>query len=299
MLPSFLIVGATRSGTTSLYYYLKQHPEIEFPSLKEPRYFSSLNLKLPQRGPGDETVDKKLVLDFDEYKRLFEPFKNSDMVGEASSEYLTDADFTAEKIRDVVGDVPIIIILRNPVQRAYSAYNNLRRDGRETETFGRALELEESRRSEGWDVMWAYKHVGLYCEQVRKYLDNFSRVKILIFEEFIINPEKYLGELFEFLGVQKDKEIDTATTYSHSGVPKNRFVAAISGRQQKAFYFLRAMALKLIPRRYLEMVSAHLFSKDDMPEEVERYLYSYFEKDVSALECLLARDLSAWKRPGN
>jgi len=190
MLPSFLIVGATRSGTTSLYYYLKQHPEIEFPSLKEPRYFSSLNLKLPQRGPGDETVDKKLVLDFDEYKRLFEPFKNSDMVGEASSEYLTDADFTAEKIRDVVGDVPIIIILRNPVQRAYSAYNNLRRDGRETETFGRALELEESRRSEGWDVMWAYKHVGLYCEQVRKYLDNFSRVKILIFEEFIINPIK-------------------------------------------------------------------------------------------------------------
>jgi len=293
MLPNFLIVGATRSGTTSLYYYLKQHPEIELPSLKEPRYFSSLNLKLPQRGPGDETVDKKLVLNFEEYERLFDLFKNCKMVGEASSEYLTVADFTAGKIRDVIGDIPIIIILRNPVQRAYSAYNNLRRDGRETETFRCALGLEEARRSDSWDVMWAYKYVGLYCEQVRKYMEKFSRVKVLIFEEFILDPGKYLGELFEFLDVRKDVEIDTGTAYSHSGVPKNRFVAAISGRQQRVFYFLRITALKLMPRRYLEMVSAYLFSKDEMPGDVERYLYDYYEQDVAALECLLGRDLKA------
>ncbi len=299
MLPKFIIVGATRSGTTSLYYYLKQHPEIEFPSLKEPRYFSSLNLELPQRGPGDETVDQKLVLDFEEYERLFDLLKNCKMVGEASSEYLTDADFTAGKIREVIGDIPIIIMLRNPVQRAYSAYNNLIRDGRETETFGRALELEESRRSDNWDVMWAYKYVGLYCEQVRIYMEKYSRVKVLIFEEFILDPGKHLGELFEFLGVRKDVEVDTGTAYSYSGVPKNRLVAAISGRQRRVFYYLRATALKLIPRRYLEMVSAYLFAKDEMPGDTERYLYDYYEKDVAALERLLKRDLKAWKRPGN
>jgi len=298
MLPNFLIAGATRSGTTSLYYYLKQHPEIGFPSLKEPRYFSSLNLELPQRGPGDETVDRKLILNFEEYKRLFEPLKKFKMVGEASSEYLTDANFTAGKIREIIGDIPIIVILRNPVQRAYSAYNNLRRDGRETETFRRALELEEARRSDNWDVMWAYKYVGLYCEQVKKYMETFSRVKVLIFEEFVLDPGKHLGDLFEFLGVQKDVQIDTGTAYSYSGVPKNRLVAAISGRQQRVSYLLRAIALKLIPRRYLEMVSTHLFSKDEMPEDIERYLYEYYEKDVAALECLLGRDLIAWKCSG-
>ena len=71
MLPNFIIAGATRSGTTSLYHYLIQHPEISFPKLKEPRYFSSYDLKLPQKGPGDITVDDKLITSFEEYSDLY------------------------------------------------------------------------------------------------------------------------------------------------------------------------------------------------------------------------------------
>ena len=72
MLPNFIIAGATRSGTTSLYYYLKQHPKIDFPSIKEPRYFSSIELKLPQNGPGDESVDVKLIKSFNVCWRIVE-----------------------------------------------------------------------------------------------------------------------------------------------------------------------------------------------------------------------------------
>ena len=87
MLPNFLIAGATRSGTTSLYNYLKQHPKISFSEIKEPRYFSSYDLKLPQKGPGDHSVDNKLITNFQDYKTLYDGIDNI-CVGDASSEYL-------------------------------------------------------------------------------------------------------------------------------------------------------------------------------------------------------------------
>lgn len=296
MLPDFIIAGATRSGTTSLYYYLKQHPEIGFPSLKEPRYFSSIDLNLPQKGPGDNTVDQKLILDFETYENLFSSLSGVKRIGEASSEYLSHYDQAAAEIKKMLGDVQILLILRNPVERAYSAYNNLKRDGREFETFENAIMKEEERIADNWDIMWAYKYVGLYYEQVKKYLETFSKVKILIFEDFAKNPQKELKEIFQFLNVSPDAGIDTETIYSKSGEPKNKIIAKLADRKNPLIYFIRTTAFKLIPRKYFEKVAGNLFLKSEMLEKTKKYLHNYYEKDILNLEKLIKRDLSIWRQ---
>lgn len=295
MLPNFIIGGATRSGTTSLYFYLKQHPEIGFPSLKEPRYFSSVDLTLPQRGPGDNTVDQKLILDFASYEKLFEHLGDFKIIGEASSEYLSHPEKTPDRIKEKLGDIPILFILRNPVERAYSAYNNLRRDGRETEPFEKALEKEARRMADNWDIMWAYKYVGQYYEQVKKYTEVFSKIKIIIFEEFIQDPQKHLKDIFEFLNVSTDVKINTETTYSKSGAPKNKIIGKLADRKNPFIYFIRTAVFKFVPRRYLEKIADSLFSKGRMLSETKQYLQRFYSEDITKLESLINKDLSFWR----
>ena len=147
MLPNFFIAGVSRSGTTSLYYYMSQHPLIDFPNLKEPRYFSHGSVVLPQKGPGDHTVDQKLVATWDDYCAIYEGLENT-FIGDASSEYLYNYESVIPETLKKLGDIPIILMLRNPVDRSYSAYNNLVRDGRETLPFEQALEKEEERKKQ-------------------------------------------------------------------------------------------------------------------------------------------------------
>lgn len=293
MLPNFIIAGATRSGTTSLYYYLKQHPQISFPNLKEPRYFSSIHLKLPQQGIGDHTVDEKLITSLEDYKKLYEDIENK-IVGDASSEYLTDSEHTPSEIHKLLGDIPILLILRNPVDRAYSAFYNLTRDGRETLTFEEALKEEENRIQKNWDVMWAYKKVGLYADQVKEFLDKFSNVKILIFEEFSQNPEQGLKEIFKFLNIDENVNIDISTKYSHSGKPNNKFIGWLIRRDNPITYPFRTFALKIIPRSYLEKFASGILSKENIDDKTRKELYRFFENDIKKLEKLIDKDLSLW-----
>ena len=113
VLPNFLIVGAAKAGTTALYYYLKQHKDIGFPKLKEPKYFSSSNLKFPHKWVGDSSVDKYAIRDWDKYIDLFINLKDYKRVGEASPDYLFYHNQTAPLIKEKLGDIPIIIICRN------------------------------------------------------------------------------------------------------------------------------------------------------------------------------------------
>lgn len=294
-LPNFVIAGATRSGTTSLYYYLKQHPEIRFPDLKEPRYFSSINLKLPQAGPGDNTVDEKLITNISDYTRLYADIKGYKRIGDASSEYLYHYEETADEIHKVLNDIPVLIILRNPIERAYSAYNNLVRDGRECETFEKGLELEDFRIKNNWDMMWAYKSVGMYYKQVEKYMKVFSRVHVIIFEEFVKNADYHLGSVYDFLGILKDVNVDTGVSYSHSGTPKNKFIGWVTSRNNQYIYPLRKAVMESLPRSLLEKFAEKMYSKSQIKPETREYLRSYYQQDIKRLEDLLSKDLSHWQ----
>lgn len=295
MLPNFVLAGITRGGTTSLYYYLKQHPEIGFPDMKEPKYFSSLGLDLPQKGPGDINVYKKMILSFEDYQKLYKNIDGYKVVGDASSPYLYHYDVTAKAIKEKLGDVPILVMLRNPIERAYSAYSNHVRDGRENETFEKALELENSRVNSNWDMMWAYKDVGRYAKPIEVYLATFSKVKVLIFDEFIQDPQKYLKEIFIFLGVDPNVEIDTSQKYSHSGKPKNWFFSLLSNKKYTFMGDLRKIVMSLVPRKYLEKIASKMFDKSDIDPKIREQLQKFYKKDVEHLEQLINKDLSYWK----
>jgi len=172
--PNFLIVGSARAGTTSLYNYLSQHPEVYF-GAKEPKFFSSQVIKFPLNGPGDEEMEKKIYIkDFQNYKKLFSKVLSEKAIGEASADTLYYHKQTIPLIKKYLGNPKIIIMLRNPIDRAFSAHSTLALAKRETLTFSQALEQENKRIKDNWEFIWHYKKTGLYFKQVKDFLENFS-----------------------------------------------------------------------------------------------------------------------------
>lgn len=293
--PNFLIVGAARSGTTSLYYYLKQHPEISFPKLKEPKYFSSINRTFPQKGPGDKNIDKYIIKDKEEYFKLFE-YLNTFRIGEASPDYLFYHLYTSKEIYNELGDIPIIIILRNPIQRAYSAYSYQKRDSREKLSFRSALDKEEERLANNYDFMWAYKNYGFYYEKVKSFLNKFSNVKILLTENLQSDTNKILKETFEFLDVDSSYSPRTDIIHNASGNPSNFLTKFVLNRESTISTLTRELLKKIIPRQILENYSSQHIKKSNISKEDYIYLESIFKDDILKLNRITSQDLDQlWK----
>ncbi len=294
MIPNFIIVGVARCGTTSLFHYLKQHPEIAMSKIKEPKYFSSCDLKLPQNGIGDNTVNTKVITDENSYEKLFFGLNNYKAVGEASSDYFYYYKNVIPRIKQKFGDIKIIVCLRNPVDRAFSAYNNLLRDSREYLPFNEALIAEEERTSKNWDWMWHYKKGGLYSKALENYQKEFTNVKVVLFDDLKLNTDMVLNDLFMFLGVKSNLKIDVSTKYSYSGKPKNSLISFLTNRKNPFVFFLREVVLRLMPRKYLEKVASKVFEKETIDSDVQNYLKSFFKDDILKLQLLIKRDLKNW-----
>jgi len=294
MNPNFIIVGVARCGTTSLFHYLKQHPDIGMSKIKEPKYFSSIDLNLPQTGVGDGTVFSKLVTSEMNYDELFDGLESFKTIGEGSSDCFYYHKMVIPRIKEKLGDVKIIVCLRNPIERAFSAYNNLVRDSREYLSFSDGLAEEQNRIVNNWDWMWHYKNGGLYAEALEHYQKEFTNVKVVFFEDLESKPYEVLNELFVFLGVKSKISIDVDTRYSHSGKPKSKIVSLLTNRKNPIVFMMREIALKFIPRKYLEKAASKMFVKDTILSEDRKQLQSFFKKDILKLEILLNRDLKSW-----
>ena len=292
--PNFLIVGVARCGTTSLFHYLKQHPEIGMSKIKEPKYFSSIDLNLPQTGVGDGTVFSKLVTSEMNYDELFDGLESFKTIGEGSSDCFYYHKMVIPRIKEKLGDVKIIVCLRNPIERAFSAYNNLVRDSREYLSFSDGLAEEQNRIVNNWDWMWHYKNGGLYAEALEHYQKEFTNVKVVFFEDLESKPHEVLNELFVFLGVKSKISIDVDTRYSHSGKPKSKILSLLTSRKNPIIFMMREIALKFIPRKYLEKAASKMFVKDTILSDDKKQLQSFFKKDILKLETLLNRDLKSW-----
>jgi len=294
MLPNFLIVGASKSGTTALYYYLKQHPEISFPNLKEPKYFSSINEKFPHKGIGDTSVDKYVVKSFNEYCTLFDNIENI-RVGEASPDTIYYHEKTSERIKETLGDIPIVIILREPVKRAFSAYMYLKRDSREKLSFIDGLKEEEKRLSDNWDFIWGYKRCGPYHDQVKTFMDKFTNVKIVLQEELKNQTTTILEDIYSFLNVDVTFKTDVSINYNESGIPNNWISKFLLSRNNIVSTVIREIMKKVIPRNLLEKVASKSLDKSVISDKEIEYLNPYFYDDICMLEKLINKDLSSWK----
>ena len=292
--PNFLIVGVARCGTTSLYHYISQHPNIQFCKIKEPKFFSSINQIYPHNGPGDDTVDREVVKNHVLYSNLFSGIGKEMCVGEASSDYFYFHKNTVPLIKNTLGDVKIIICLRNPLDRSFSAYNNLIRDSRETLTFLDAIKSEKERINDNYDWMWHYVNASLYSDGVKNFLQNFSKVKIIFNEDLLSKPSIVCKDIFRFLEVDETFKPDVSNRFSVSGKPKNLLIKIISSRVG-LFKHLRSLIVKILPRILTEKLSSSFFKKVNFNPDAKDLLKSKFTNDIIELEKITGRNLNKWK----
>jgi Sulfotransferase family len=232
-MPNFLIIGAAKSGTTSLYHYLKQHPEIYMSPLKEPRFFAVEGKTLDFRGPNDDEMSflqmsliRKSVTDIDTYRALFRGVTDEKAIGEASPLYLYSPEAPA-RIKHYIPQARLIAILRNPVDRAFSSYLHCVRDrGEPLQDFAQALREEETRIEDGWGPIWHYKNVGFYSAQLERFFDTFRRdqIKVFLYEDLKEDPVGVLRSTYRFLEVGETRLPDVSLKHNISGVPRIRLV---------------------------------------------------------------------------
>lgn len=278
--PNLFLVGVVRGGTTSLWAYLDQHPEIFMAPVKEPHFFTQAS---PALAP---------VYDEHAYLNLFAGAQEA-VRGEASASYFADSA-TPAQIKRVSPKAKILVSLRDPVERAYSHYWQQVTFGEETRSFPEAVEEDLAGiRREGLD---GYVRRGFYSEQLQLYLDTFGEyVHVVFFEEMTRDPVSVMRDVFAFLAVEPavadELVVERRNTFRR---PRGRLAKAILDSRR-----VRVAARHVVPLRFRSRLEEALLAPGETPAiepEVRRRLESVYGSDSAALERLLGRGLPWSKR---
>jgi hypothetical protein len=315
-LPDFLIAGAAKSGSTSIYNYLKQHPQIFMPALKEPRFFAFCEKPLPPTEFAEKAMPDT-VTSFEEYVKLFEPAAEDQLLGEASVHYLYLYGETIKNIKRHMPkwqDIKIIINLRDPSEAAFSYYSFSVQCGWEPREFEEALDKDQELTSHienNFDKLQLLldsrrpaDYVGLffYFKQVKSFMDSFPNVRVYLNDDLKSDAPAVLKDMFRFLGVDDSFTPDISEKHYKSMVPRAGFLRtgfrALSKINHKVSdnYFMNL----LIPyekRRRLGrriMVSRLTSKRLAIKEQTQQYLKKLYREDVLKLQELIERDLSSW-----
>lgn len=311
--PNLFIVGAAKCGTTALYHYLSQHPDIFLSPIKEPNHFATdisledlrpeikkriqlLDVQKYLQGDMKTPMHRAFITDPGQYRNLFRFAKNQKVIGEASASYLYSKT-AATEIHKYNPDARIIILLRDPVDRAFSHYQMDLRMALTSATFEEALEKDERQPIRNWGSASLYLDLGFYAEQVRRYLTHFPRNQILFLlsDELRQQPQATLDKVCDFLGIERFP-FRIGQESNVSSLPRNRMV-----RMLIRIDYLRVKVRRAIRSRAIKsIVKTLLFKKKDkaekMHEETERRLRRLFANDISALSELTGKDLSVWMK---
>ena len=289
--PDFMVVGGVKCGTTSLYYYLQAHPQICTPCKESYLFTPCLNR---------ETKSSKKRYSESEYRELFDESATEKTLasGEVSSIYLYCYEEVIPEIKRILGDIKIIMVLRNPIDRAYSHYSYFARDIRDERTFEEAV--QEEIRGKKLLRPLQYVGMGLYSSQVKAYLDNFSLVKVILFDELVQGTENVLADIYNFIGVDASHVTDTGKVYNASGMPKCRWLQHLLFKPTPFKMKLREIIVRhIIPEekfvRFIETARQKNLRKVPISDETRYSLFNYYQSDIEKLETLLDRDLTSWK----
>ncbi|MFO7767527.1 MAG: sulfotransferase [bacterium] len=272
-LPNFLLPGAMKCGTTSLANQLASHPDVFMPGLKELHFFSS---------------DEKWVKGVGWYQEFFRGAEEAEAVGEASTTYTMYpvVDQAADRIHRTLGDVRYVYVVRNPLDRLVSHCMHLWYRG----TPRRPLEEMIERRPDLIDY-------GRYYLQIEQYLPFSSpeRWHIVLFEDFVRDPESVVPEVFAFLGVDPSF---VPPDRSPRNVTADKEIPPHWARRVAKIPFLKGLGRRLLPGRILKGLKT--MGRDPEPPEItsdlRRELVARYREDVVALSDLVGRDLfSFWQ----
>lgn len=279
----FIVIGQMRAGTTLLYHYLKSHPSIFMPELKEPRYFNHL-LEDPKR---PSMIPKGLPITFAEYENLYSTALPNQILGEASPQYI-NSHVAARQIKNQYPDVKIIASLRDPATRLYSMWIKGLPDP--SQPFIDFFYAHEDK----WFVQSNFTYPNM-----QRYFDQFERTKIKVvrFEDLTGQRELVMGDIFQFLRVEKQLVDFSQEIRNEGGVPDSIFIERvfrkISGRGKWG-----AMIRKFAPTELLKLAkqarAANMSAPPKLSDADRLEVNNYFREDTMRLQDLLGFDLPAW-----
>jgi hypothetical protein len=304
---NFLIIGAARSGTTALWEYLNEHPQVYLCTPKHTRFFASEG-KIPDfAGPkppglGARSTNRApyAIINIEDYRALFDGVTSETAIGEASHSYLYTPG-TPERIRNYVPDARLIAVLRDPVERAYSHFSFMVQNGREPASdFMQAIEEEEAGKRDDWWPTFQYLRVGFYYAQLRRYFDLFEpgQIKIYLQEDLRFDTLGVVQDAFRFLEVDDTYAPNVAKSHNASGIPKNAALEALMGRPNFVKRILRTYLPEeqraLISNKVAKIRARNLAKPPRLQRESREALVERYREDILGLQGLIQRDLSAW-----
>jgi hypothetical protein len=292
--PNLLIVGAAKSGTTSLHNYLKQHPDFFMTNHKEPHFLINNEI-------GVKRVHKA-VTTLSDYQKMFEGSSEYKYRGESSVMYLPFPDIAIRNIKKYLNkDVKIIIMLRNPVERAFAGYlHNVRYNTSENLSFEEAIEKSEERYQKNNDMTpdTRYLHVGMYYNQVKKYMDEFGKnVHVVIYDDYVSNINRSIKRVFDFLKVN-NIEMDTSQRHMVGGwIFKNPILRKVMVSKNGLKSFVKLLLPSSSLRKKIRAIIMR-FGTSKTPElttKMRKFLEDYYRDDIVKLENLIDKDLN-WNK---
>lgn len=231
-LPDFFVVGAPKTGTTSLFYYLSKTQAFYKPEIKEPSYLAYDQNKYITSSKVKKKQETSFITDFEDYKAIYANCPEDKITGDFSTHYLYHGKTFIEKVRQIYGkkfqDVPIIIVLRDPVERAFSHYMMKRRDNLEHLSFKEAIQPQKIKERLGEGFLPSFDYIGFskYKKQVTLMQDAFKNVLVLDFKSLKNDRKAIFNKIKTFLSINNmDIEVNDNVVYNKSGIPKESAMA--------------------------------------------------------------------------
>ena len=292
--PNFIIIGAMKAATTSLYTYIKQHPDIFMTKVKEPMFFNNFNQNTDFKVLGNKSKKVNSLLD---YFSMFSSVKNESAIGEASPAYIYNEN-APHLIKEHLPDVKIIAILRQPTDRAYSNFLHTKRADRENvNSFEQAIKIEKERISDNWSPLYHYIQKGFYSVQLKRYYNLFPKenIKVYLFEDVVKNPKETLKDIFKFLNVDENIEIDVSKKSNVSGTPKG--ILGFILKKMRYYNLMPKFAISdYLPTFMVNLLFKSVYKNTEKLDSVLRKELTdkYYREEILKLEKLIDRDLSNW-----
>ncbi|MGY1672292.1 sulfotransferase [Geodermatophilus sp. SYSU D00710] len=303
-LPQFVVAGAPKAGTTALHAALATHPGLYLSPVKEPKYYLTDGRPPPrsgQRGPGDAHSAREWVWRREDYLRLFDGAPPGTVRGESTPFYLHDRAAQRRLAADVPG-VRVVVVVRDPVDRAWSNWVHLRADGLEPEAdFRTAVELEDARVAAGYAPFWHYRGLGRYGEQLRDLFAVLPRSQVLLlrYRQLVDGPRETLDRVSDFLGVERG--------VAHTVPPENvKPYVCDTPRYRALSRVVRAGAAlgahappqvwRQVSRPLLAALHAGRAPRPPLPVEVRHEVLVPLLPDIALLEELTGESFDDWRR---
>ncbi len=301
-LPDFLVAGVPKAGTTALHAALSRHPGLYMSPIKEPKFFLTDGPPPAKGGPGDALTYREHVWRRDRYEALFDAAPPGALRGESTPLYLYDRA-ALRRIRGLIPAAKLIVVLRDPVERAHSNWTHLWSAGLEpVGDFVRACAAEERRIAAGWASFWHYTRLGRYGEQLDYAFSLFAREQVLVlrYRQLVDEPAAALDRICAFLGVRAGVlgEIPRENVTAHpERTLAHRAVSLAMRAGDTAGRLLPGNVASAATHRLERFLQRSRRERQPLGWEQRQALLPKFEDDIKLLEKVLGEDFGDWLAP--